>query len=81
MIKAATYWLALFVWDDGNTLTLSRGWFNTHEKCLAHIQSYDWREKMETTFKHDLSKLGNLVSVGCHRNDVNTANIKRELTP
>jgi len=73
MIKAATYWLALFVWDSGDTLTLSRGWFNTYENCMAHVQSYDWREAMKTTFKKDLSKLGNLVSIGCHRSDVNTS--------
>jgi hypothetical protein len=69
MIKSATYWAALFLFDSDQTLTLIRPEFTTHEKCIAFVQSYDWREGMKS-YEPNLADVGNLVSVGCHRSDL-----------
>lgn len=73
-MEAVFHWVALFVFDNQQSLTVYRPEFTNHRACLEFTQSYRWREYFEQSeLKFD--EPGALISIGCHRNDVNTAGL------
>jgi hypothetical protein len=71
--SAALYWFLLVVFDNGNTLGLSRPEFKTLAGCVDYIARLDVGAELE---RSNFVETGKIVSVGCHRKDVETRNLK-----
>jgi hypothetical protein len=65
----AAYWFLLVVFDNGNTLGLSRPEFKTLAGCVDYIARLDVDAELR---RSNFVETGKVVSIGCHRNDVET---------
>jgi hypothetical protein len=71
--SAAVYWFLLVVFENGNTLGLGRPEFKTLAGCVDYLTRLDVGAELE---RSNFVETGKVVSVGCHRNDVETRGLQ-----